>query len=196
MRKASNRRAENAERTKGQIFEAAMRLIWAHGFGATTIQEIIAASGVSLGTFYHYFPSKSSILEEGFKRADQIFEGLLSSGLPEGSSRERILAYVERYAVMVRDSGLDYDKELYNSRNKFFVQKGRGMQRGLARLVAEAQERGEIEADLDAEEVCEYLFIAMRGVVFHWCLLDGKPDIVVMLRDYLDRLLLAFVPRP
>jgi AcrR family transcriptional regulator len=196
MRKICHKRIENAERTKSQIYEAAMKLIWAKGFESATIQEIIAASGVSLGTFYHYFPSKTSILEESFRRADLMFEDLLASGLPDDSSRSRILAYIDRYAVMVRDSGLDYDTELYNSRNKFFVQKGRGMQQSLATLLAEAQDRGELSRDMDPGELCDYLFVAMRGVVFQWCLLDGKPDIVAMLHGYMDRLLLAFEPRP
>jgi TetR/AcrR family transcriptional regulator, fatty acid metabolism regulator protein len=191
----SHKRFENAERTKTQIYEAAMELVWAQGFEATTIKQIVEGSKVSLGTFYHYFPSKISILEESFKRADQVFEDLLASGLPKGSSRSRILAFVDRYAVMVRDSGLDYDTELYNSRNKFFVQKGRGMQQSLATLIAEAQARGELSQDMSPDALCDYLFIAMRGVVFQWCLLDGKPDIGPMLRAYIDRLLLAFEPR-
>jgi len=191
----SHKRLENALRIKSQIYEAAMELIWAHGFEATTIKEIIEASEVSLGTFYHYFPSKISILEESFRRADKVFEDLIVSGLPKGSSRSRILAFVDRYAVMVRDSGLDYDTELYNSRNKFFVQKGRGMQQSLAALIDEAQAKGELSLDMGPEALCDYLFVAMRGVVFQWCLLDGKPEIVSMLHDYIDRLLLAFEPR-
>ena len=51
MRKICHKRIENAERTKTQIYEAAMKLIWAKGFESATIQEIIAASGASLGTF-------------------------------------------------------------------------------------------------------------------------------------------------
>jgi len=191
----SSKREEKAERTRDQIYMTAMKLIWAKGFGPTTIKEIVAASGISLGTFYHYFPSKDSILEENFRRADEMFADLLQNGLPQGTARERILAYIERYAVMVRDSGLQWDIELYNPRNKFFVRKGGSMQTCLSELIAEGQKKGEIAADQSAEYICNYLFIAIRGVVFQWCLLDGRPDFVQMLNEYMSRLLDAFLPR-
>jgi len=44
------------------IQEQAMRLFLSKGYGATTVQEIAAAAGVSHMTFFRYFPSKEDVV--------------------------------------------------------------------------------------------------------------------------------------
>ncbi|GAB4480015.1 MAG: TetR/AcrR family transcriptional regulator [Anaerolineales bacterium] len=53
---------EHAAKRK-RILEAALRLIYVKGFERLTIQDLITALGISKGAFFHYFPSKSELLE-------------------------------------------------------------------------------------------------------------------------------------
>ena len=48
--------------TKSKIVEAAWQLFYEKGYERTTVEEIIAKSGTSKGSFYHYFSSKDSLM--------------------------------------------------------------------------------------------------------------------------------------
>ena len=47
--------------TKGKIISAAWKLFYEQGYDDTTIDEIIAESGTSKGSFYHYFEGKDAL---------------------------------------------------------------------------------------------------------------------------------------
>ena len=51
-----------SEETRRQILETALALFRDRGFEATTIREIAAAAGLSLGAAYYYFKSKEAIV--------------------------------------------------------------------------------------------------------------------------------------
>lgn len=50
--------------TKQNIVAAAKNLFSTHGYGETTIDDIITASGLTKGAFYHYFKSKQLVCVE------------------------------------------------------------------------------------------------------------------------------------
>ncbi len=49
--------------TKSRILKAARSLYSTHGCNGTTLEDIITASGITKGAFYHYFKSKGSLCE-------------------------------------------------------------------------------------------------------------------------------------
>ncbi|MFE7147761.1 TetR/AcrR family transcriptional regulator, partial [Streptomyces albidoflavus] len=59
-RAISNRR--NA--TRQRLYDAAVTLIAAQGFSATTVEEIAERAGVAKGTVYYNFAGKSELFEE------------------------------------------------------------------------------------------------------------------------------------
>jgi AcrR family transcriptional regulator len=50
------------EDTRERIYAAALTLFRDRGFDATTMRDVAAAAGMSLGAAYHYFPSKDAIV--------------------------------------------------------------------------------------------------------------------------------------
>ena len=50
--------------TKTCILKATRTLYSTHGFNGTTLNDILTASGITKGAFYHYFKSKDSLCEE------------------------------------------------------------------------------------------------------------------------------------
>jgi AcrR family transcriptional regulator len=52
-----------AEETIDVLLEATARVLAKHGFHATTTNHIAEAAGVSIGSLYHYFPSKEALIE-------------------------------------------------------------------------------------------------------------------------------------
>lgn len=48
--------------TRARVLSAAEDLFGRHGYEASTIQDVASAAGVAVGTVYHHFPDKRSIL--------------------------------------------------------------------------------------------------------------------------------------
>ena len=62
-----------AESARAIIFESAMALFGQKGFRATSMNEIAQACGVSKPAIYHYFDSKSHLLEMLYEEATREF---------------------------------------------------------------------------------------------------------------------------
>ena len=54
-------RPDHKARTRARIVEAARRLFNRHGFEQVTIDQIMAAAGLTRGGFYHHFDSKDQL---------------------------------------------------------------------------------------------------------------------------------------
>jgi AcrR family transcriptional regulator len=61
-------RTAKGEQTRAAIFDAALELFRAQGYEATTMRAIALRAGVSLGSSYHYFPSKEHLVLEFYRR--------------------------------------------------------------------------------------------------------------------------------
>jgi len=66
--------AEEHASKRNDILEAAQRLIYTQGYEGMSIQDLLDELGISKGAFYHYFDSKSDLLEALSER--WIDEGL------------------------------------------------------------------------------------------------------------------------
>lgn len=54
--------AEHLARRRQQILDAAARLFGDRGFARTSMSDLVAASGLSMGAIYRYFPSKVDLV--------------------------------------------------------------------------------------------------------------------------------------
>ena len=94
---APSRRDRKRERTRREIYEAAMRLFARSGFAAVTLAEICEEADVGRGTFFLHFPSKAALLSEFNQRVAEDFRAALRE--PRGSARDELRALVERMSV-------------------------------------------------------------------------------------------------
>jgi AcrR family transcriptional regulator len=94
---APSRRDRKKERTRREIYEAAMRLFARRGFGAVTIADICEEADVGRGTFFLHFPSKAALLYEFNQRVAEDFRASLVE--PRASARDELCALVDRMAV-------------------------------------------------------------------------------------------------
>lgn len=187
MKKLTNRQIQSLN-TQRKIYNRAMELIEKKGFQNITVAEICKEAGVSIGSFYNCFPSKNAILDEVFKVADDFFLDVVADNIQDQDTIGKIIQYFHYYAEYNVNRGIDFIKQLYNVQNNLFITKGRHMQAVLKTILAEGQEKGEITADISVDEMVDYLFIAVRGVVYHWCLNDGSYDLVSHVDSYVSRL--------
>lgn len=64
------------EKTRARILEVAFQEIYERGFQGVGVREIAAKAGLTIGAFFHYFPTKSSV---GYAIVDEVLkEGILN----------------------------------------------------------------------------------------------------------------------
>jgi len=187
-------RAQQAEETKRHIFNVALNLLDECDFEKIKIRDIVNAADVSIGTFYHYYKSKLEVYYETYQLADEYFEETVTQALTQPSAKERIFCFFDYYARYSSEiTSLKLTKLLYNSSNKSFDrQVPKGMKPLLKELLTQAIESGELYSDDSVDEMVEFLIIAVRGQVYHWCTNDGAYDLRQTLKRFVERLLKVY----
>lgn len=192
MKKLTKRQIQ-AQNTQQRVYKTAVALMSEKGFQNITVSEICKKAGVSVGTFYNYFESKNDILDEIFKLADDYFYNMVSNQLTGSTAEDKIIEFFHAYAKYNFDNGIDFIKQLFNVHTKVFKAKGRHMQTVLKDIIIQGQKNGEIHGDMSSDEIVEYLFIAVRGIIYDWCLHDGEYDLIEFVNKYVKRLVKIFV---
>jgi TetR/AcrR family transcriptional regulator, fatty acid metabolism regulator protein len=192
--KELTKRQIQAQNTKDLIYKTAIEMMEQKGFQNLKVEEICKTAGVSVGSFYNCFKSKNDILNEVFRHIDEYFLNTVSDKLKEGNSIDRIKKYFEVYADYNVARGIEFTKQLYGVHNNLFIIKGRCLQTILRDIVKDGQEAGEITRDMSSDEIVEFLFIAIRGVVYHWCLNDGQFDLFEQMSSYSGKLVKSITP--
>ena len=79
------------EETRRRILSCALTLFRARGFAATTMREVAAEAGLSLGAAYHYFDSKEAIVLGYYDSVQSAHDQAVRLMLPDTRGlRERI----------------------------------------------------------------------------------------------------------
>lgn len=60
--KKPRKRSQRGIEAEEKLVQAANEVFWANGFAGSTIAQIITASGLSVGSFYHQFADKDELL--------------------------------------------------------------------------------------------------------------------------------------
>jgi AcrR family transcriptional regulator len=62
------RKTTKGQATRAELLAISLRLFREKGFEATTMRDIAAEAGMSLGAFYYYYPSKDSIVLDYYRQ--------------------------------------------------------------------------------------------------------------------------------
>jgi len=179
--------------TRNKIFEVSARLFKEKGIENTTVDEIVKIAGIGKGTFFNYFPSKTSLLLYFAKQKEELtFSQIKNEALKTVSTREKI----KNVLVFVAKTN-ELDKEL----TKIFVfeymrhygssqdeRKSHGLSNILHSLIEDGIKKQDLKSTIDAKKAAEII----SAVYFHslvewlWSQIDysfsddisGKIDIV------------------
>ncbi|MCW3840162.1 TetR/AcrR family transcriptional regulator [Micromonospora yasonensis] len=176
---------EHLAARRRQILDAARRCFLRDGFHNTSMQDVIAEAGLSVGAVYRYFPSKNDLItaiaQSVIGGAETVFAELAAADppLPLAETLDRALAYVDaqtgpdgilRLAIQVwseaqRDPALaEFVAATYAGFRKHFVA-----------IARRARDAGELPPDADPEAVGAALFGLVPGY-FMQRILTGSPD--------------------
>ncbi|GII62298.1 TetR family transcriptional regulator [Sphaerisporangium krabiense] len=195
-------RAGGDEPVRGRLLGAATRLFADRGFESTSVQEIVAAAGVTKGAMYHYFDSKDDLLREIYARVLRLqTERLDRFADAPGPVAGRVYdAAVDVVATTVEN--LDDSKIFFRSMHQLAPETRKAVRAERRRyherfrdLVAEGQREGVFRADVPADLVVDFFF----GSVHHlgsWYHADGALPGVAVGRHFADLLLASLRPVP
>ena len=158
--------------TRARIVEAAADLIYAHGVERTSLDDVMAASGVSKSQLYHYFADKDALVLEVIARQT---ERILDAQRPHLEALDSLPALKAWRDTFVRlNKALQYrgcplgslaselasDSEPARKRlaNSFSIWRGR-IEDGLAKM----KQRGELSASADPQDLALALLSAVEG---------------------------------
>lgn len=149
---AVTRRARKKERTRQEIFGAAMELFAKRGFEAVTIEAICHAADVARGTFFLHFPTKAALLWEWNRQvADEYRAGLRE---PRKSAVVELRALVEH----ISEKLLSQADVMSGLLREFFAtphvaaearEQGQDLHTLVEELVRRGQKRGELRRSID-----------------------------------------------
>ncbi len=170
---------KNTRNTKGRIIQAAWQLFYRQGYDDTTVEEIIAASGTSRGSFYHYFEGKDALLSSVSFLFDEKYEELMETLDPHMNAFEQLM-YLNRelFAMIENSISLDLLARLYSSQlitkgDKHLLDHNRVYYKVLRQIVLLGQQRGELRGDVTVNEMVRVYALCERALIYDWCLSNG-----------------------
>jgi TetR/AcrR family transcriptional repressor of nem operon len=190
MTATATTRPREGKATREAVIEAATRLIHLKGYQNTTLDDVLSASGVGKGNFYHYFKSKEDL---GFAILDRVIESFFSAGIapcfadPEARRVDQIRCFLGRVreAVQARNcvGGCLFGNlaaELADVHEGFRARLADLFSRWnaqLVRVLEEAQARGEVTPACRPGAVAHFLVASLEGAML---LTKLTKDIAVM----------------
>ncbi len=164
------------ERTRARIIGATARLMNHHGYLATPVAEIVAATGIQKGGLYRHFESREALLYAAFDFAfAQVRERFLRAMAGQTGATGQLLAIIQAYLPDGLDVPLPGGCPIMNSAieadhaHPGLQARARAAmtawQRLLKRIVAEGIESAEFRAGIDANEAASVIVGSLEGGV-------------------------------
>jgi len=161
------------EATKERLIEEATGLINIKGLGATSVRDLLAATGVAKGSLYHHFPGKEDLGLAVLERARVRFVTFLDKSLVGATPGERLIAFMGAVLAAHREAGFvggcifgntalemsDTDVAYARVVQDVFAQ----WVARLKEVIAAAQRAGEVRRDLSPDCMANHVVAALEG---------------------------------
>ena len=176
---------------QSRIIKAAWNLFYKNGYEGTTINDIIAASKTSKGTFYHYFTGKDALLNTLAYLLDDKYEELTQTMDPDLSACDKLLFlnhelfYMIETSIDLRLLALLYSSQLTTRDTKSLLDKDRYYFTLITQIIAEGKENGEFPESNSISDLVKLYTMYERSILYDWALCKGDYS----LTEYSDRLL-------
>ncbi|MEU5340742.1 MULTISPECIES: helix-turn-helix domain-containing protein [unclassified Streptomyces] len=159
-----------------EILATALEVIAEHGFSGATLRELADASNLSITGLVHHFGTKEQLFTEVLRRRDEIdADAYDTDKLPETSTAmiERLAGLVDRNAtvpgLVTLYSNLSADATAPEHPAHEYFRERYDQSRNLGRhSLSHLQDRGELPAGMDADDLAQLMIAAMDGLQLLW----------------------------
>ncbi|MCQ2385184.1 MAG: TetR/AcrR family transcriptional regulator [Clostridia bacterium] len=181
--------------TKSKIITAAWKLFYEQGYDDTTIEDIVAASGTSKGSFYHYFEGKDALLSSLSYLFDEEYEKLTPVLTDSMTAKEKLLFLNRQLFSMIENSiSLEllakmYSTQLVTKGERHLLDHNRTYYKLLRKIVSEGQKKGELNPAYSANDVVKTYALLERALLYDWCVCNGEYSLSQYAGNLLPRLM-------
>ena len=187
--------AKKTRNTRGRIVSAAWKLFYEQGYEDTTVEEIIAQSHTSKGSFYHYFDGKDALLSTLSLLFDEKYEELRDTLDPDAPAMQQLLTLnAELFGMIENSISMELlarllSTQLTTSGEKHLLDHSRVYYKLLRAIIAKGQEKGELTGRMSVSEMVKLYALSERALMYDWCLCGGEYS----LKAYAAQVLPAFL---
>lgn len=158
------------------MLEAATNRFWENGFGGTSVDDVLQATGLGKGSLYAAFGGKRQLFGRVFdgycRRVGYAFEHALAG--PDATAARRIRTLLRDTAKRGRDGVagrpclLAKTTSEMAARDRDIAAQARAtlleMVAALRSALAQAQDAGDVATDVDVDKGAHLLFVTLRGI--------------------------------
>jgi AcrR family transcriptional regulator len=165
----------NGQTVPERLLDVARTLFAEKGFEGTSVQDVVAAAGVTKGAMYHYFGSKDDLLYEIYARVLRMQMARLEKvAAQEGPIEERVhAACADVVATTVEN--LASTTIFFRSLHQLTQEKQKEVRRERRRyhqtfraMIIEGQESGVFRDDISADLCVDYFFGSVHHLPMWW----------------------------
>jgi AcrR family transcriptional regulator len=175
--------AEREEATRRRILQAARQVFVEKGFHRATIDDVVIASGLSVGAIYSYFPNKDELIRASILAANrEESDAVLADTRAAGSVMDRFDRAIRGWwrftieapgapAFLAEAWGEASRRPLV--RDLMAVRLERGITMTLI-MLRECVEHGELPADIDVDALARTIGALTDGMVLEYVVSGGS----------------------
>jgi AcrR family transcriptional regulator len=198
-RNGRENRSGSPKKREQEIIDAAAEIFHRQGYSDTSVQNVANAVGILKGSLYYYIDSKDDLLYRVLLEVHDAAHTILEevAAMDELSPLEKLDAYVRRHVEyntrnLTKIAVYYHDYKLLAPERRAEIRRQRKLYEDFVEgLISEAQQQGEVAADLDPAVLSYCLFGALNSV-YTWYRPGGKVS-ATQLADTLARFVLAGV---
>ena len=171
---------KNERNTKGKIINAAWDLFYEQGYEDTTVEDIIAQSGTSKGSFYHYFEGKDALLSSLSVLFDDKYEELSTTMDPDLSPIDKLKYINQELFLMIENTvsvellGRLFATQLTTSGERHLLNTNRTYYKLLRQITTEGHRQGLFKDELSINDITRAYAMFERGLMYDWCISSGN----------------------
>lgn len=186
-------REEGKDATLKRIRHAIANLLRTKGYENIKVRDICKEANISIGTFYNYFDSKDTIIEDTIKFGDYFSKEVIMPQIDEEHILDSFLAYIDKKVSLIDTLSPQMMREvfrmfLYRGGTEFFSKEHDDYQFYYS-VIKLGQEKGQIATRMTAEEYAECIIKNIFGSCYVWCILQGDYDINTKIQNEIKHLL-------
>jgi TetR/AcrR family transcriptional repressor of nem operon len=189
--------------SKTKLLDAALQVIRAKGYAATTVEDVCSQAGVTKGSFFHHFKSKDDLALGATAHWEALTEGFFAAAAYHEASDplDRLLGYVKFRGAILAGELPDYTcllgtlvQETYATHPEIRAACDRSMSRHIAELTRDLEAAKKLyapKARWSAQSVGYFIQSVLQGS-FVFAKAKQSPEVVrenlTHLKRYLETL--------
>ena len=188
---------KDGESIRGIIVRAAWELFHEKGFQETSVEDIVERAAVSEESFYKYFDKKEDLEHTLGELFDAKYSELIISMDSKLSQYDKLI-YLNRELFTLIEDEVPFEllKHVYVTEpveQQEMLDHQRFYYQLIPQIMEEGIKNGEFHTDESAGAMAETYASIERGLIYDWCVKDGKDSLVrkgkKVLAPYLERML-------